>query len=101
MNEVAGGRRSRSGGWRKPPGGTHRRSASRPRAYIQRNIPNFEILNEGSPPDHRAWNAETVLEEIGVNFVENPCRAWPAGVMQVRGCARANASTSPGALPAS
>ena len=39
--------------------------------YIERNIPNFEILTEEALEiiEH---NAETVLEEIGVNFVENP-----------------------------
>src|SRR6056300_288954 len=39
--------------------------------YIERNIPNFEILNEEALEiiEH---NAETILEEIGVNFVNNP-----------------------------
>ncbi|HKL65750.1 MAG TPA: trimethylamine methyltransferase family protein [Roseovarius sp.] len=39
--------------------------------YIERNIPNFEILTEEALQiiEH---NAETVLEEIGVNFVQNP-----------------------------
>ncbi|MGR3461533.1 MAG: trimethylamine methyltransferase family protein [Roseovarius sp.] len=39
--------------------------------YIERNIPNFEILTEEALEiiEH---NAETVLEEIGVNFVQNP-----------------------------
>ena len=39
--------------------------------YIERNIPNFEVLNEEALQiiEH---NAETVLEEIGVNFPENP-----------------------------
>ncbi len=39
--------------------------------YIERNIPNFEILSEEALEiiEH---NAETVLEEIGVNFVQNP-----------------------------
>ncbi|MBW4708807.1 trimethylamine methyltransferase family protein [Roseobacter sp. YSTF-M11] len=39
--------------------------------YIERNIPNFEILTEEAL-DIIETNAETVLEEIGVNFVENP-----------------------------
>ena len=39
--------------------------------YIERNIPNFEVLNEEALEiiEH---NAETILEEIGVNFVNNP-----------------------------
>ncbi|GHE85038.1 trimethylamine methyltransferase [Aliiroseovarius zhejiangensis] len=38
---------------------------------IARNIPNLEILNDEALEiiEH---NAETVLEEVGVNFVENP-----------------------------
>ena len=39
--------------------------------FIERNIPNFEILNEEALQIIE-YNAETVLEEIGVNFVENP-----------------------------
>ena len=39
--------------------------------YIERNIPNFEILNEEAL-EIIETNAETVLEEIGVNFVNNP-----------------------------
>ena len=38
--------------------------------FIERNIPNFEILNEEALEIIES-NAETVLEEIGVNFVEN------------------------------
>ncbi len=39
--------------------------------YIERNIPDFEVLNDEALEiiEH---NAETILEEIGVNFVENP-----------------------------
>ncbi len=39
--------------------------------YIERNIPNFEILTEEALQIIEA-NAETVLAEIGVNFVDNP-----------------------------
>jgi trimethylamine--corrinoid protein Co-methyltransferase len=39
--------------------------------YIERNIPNFEILNEEALEIIEA-NAETVLAEIGVNFPSNP-----------------------------
>lgn len=39
--------------------------------YIERKIPNLEMLDEAALEiiEH---NAETVLEEIGVNFVDNP-----------------------------
>ncbi|MAC82373.1 MAG: trimethylamine methyltransferase [Rhodobacteraceae bacterium] len=39
--------------------------------YIERNIPNFEILN-AEALEIIETNAETVLAEIGVNFVNNP-----------------------------
>lgn len=39
--------------------------------YIERNIPNFEILN-AEAIEIIEHNAETVLEEIGVDFVDNP-----------------------------
>ena len=39
--------------------------------YIERKIPNFEILNAEAIEIIEA-NAETVLEEIGVAFVDNP-----------------------------
>ncbi len=39
--------------------------------YIERNIPNFEILNEEALQIIEA-NAETILEEVGVNFLDNP-----------------------------
>jgi len=39
--------------------------------FIERNIPNFEILN-AEALEIIEYNAETVLEEIGVNFVDNP-----------------------------
>ena len=38
---------------------------------ISRNIPNLEILNDEAL-EIIEYNAETVLEEVGVNFVENP-----------------------------
>lgn len=63
-------RRSRSGG------GAARRAARGSTAvesvkYIERNIPNFEVLNAEALEIIEA-NAETVLQEIGVNFVNNP-----------------------------
>ncbi|WP_415920707.1 trimethylamine methyltransferase family protein [Tateyamaria sp. SN6-1] len=39
--------------------------------FIERNIPNFEVLNEEAL-EIIETNAETVLEEIGVNFPDNP-----------------------------
>ena len=66
----AGGRRSRTGG------GAARRAA-RTRVdvetarFIERNVPNFELLNQEALEIIEA-NAETVLEEIGVDFIDNP-----------------------------
>lgn len=39
--------------------------------YIERKIPNYEMFDEETL-DIIERNAETVLEEIGVNFVDNP-----------------------------
>ncbi|MEP0961563.1 MAG: trimethylamine methyltransferase family protein [Roseobacter sp.] len=39
--------------------------------YIERNIPNFEVLTEEAL-EIIETNAEIILEEVGVNFVENP-----------------------------
>ncbi|MEO1284761.1 MAG: trimethylamine methyltransferase family protein, partial [Pseudomonadota bacterium] len=39
--------------------------------YIERNIPNFEVLTEEAL-DIIETNAETILEEVGVNFIDNP-----------------------------
>ena len=39
--------------------------------YIERNIPNYEVLGEEALQMIET-NAETVLAEIGVNFVDNP-----------------------------
>ena len=84
MNEVAG-RRARGGG------GASRRAertavSFETARFIERNIPNFEILNEEALQiiEH---NAEVVLEEIGVNFVENPAALdlWRAAGADVRG----------------
>ena len=84
MNEVAG-RRARGGG------GVARRAertavSFETARFISRNIPNFEILNEEALAIIE-WNADTVLEEIGVNFLENePALAlWRAAGADVRG----------------
>lgn len=39
--------------------------------FIERNIPNFEILNEEAL-EIIEYNADTVLEEVGINFLDNP-----------------------------
>ena len=72
--------------------------------YISRNIPNFEVLNEEALEIIEA-NAETVLAEIGVNFVENPTalERWREAGADVegervripRGMARKLCSTAP------
>lgn len=63
-------RRSRGGG-----GAARRAERTTPRVeamrYITRNIPNFEVLNDEAL-EVIEYNAETVLEEIGVNFLDNP-----------------------------
>jgi len=66
-----GGRRRGAGG-----GGAARRAertgpSTEVARYIERNIPNFEILTAEALEIIEA-NAETILAEIGVNFVENP-----------------------------
>lgn len=85
MNDAAVGRRARGGG------GASRRAertaiSFETARFIERNIPNFEILNEEALQIIE-WNAETVLEEIGVNFVENPAALdlWKAAGADVRG----------------
>ncbi len=54
--------------------------------YIERNIPNFEVLTEEAL-DIIETNAETVLEEIGVNFVNNPeaLERWKAAGAEISG----------------
>ncbi|WP_170338881.1 trimethylamine methyltransferase family protein [Ruegeria arenilitoris] len=70
MTEASTRRRVRGGG-----GAARRAERTAVRIetakYIERNIPNFEILNDEALEIIEA-NAETVLEEVGVNFVDNP-----------------------------
>ncbi|WP_127561578.1 trimethylamine methyltransferase family protein [Nioella ostreopsis] len=71
MSDAATARRRGRGG-----GGAARRAersavSIETARYIERNIPNFEVLTEEALEIIEA-NAETVLEEIGVNFVDNP-----------------------------
>ncbi|THH38422.1 trimethylamine methyltransferase [Aliishimia ponticola] len=85
MSEAAARRRGRGGG-----GAARRAERSavsfETAKYIERNIPNFEILNEEALDIIEA-NAETVLEEIGVNFINNPgaLARWKEAGADVRG----------------
>ena len=104
MNEAAStGRRTRGGG------GAARRAertavSLETARFIERNIPNFEIL-DAEALEIIEHNAETILEEIGVAFVENPAalERWRAAGADVqgervrlpRGLARQLAATAP------
>lgn len=100
---VTSGRRARGGG------GAARRAertavSVETAKYIERNIPNYEVLTEDALDVIEA-NAETVLAEIGVNFVENPAALdrWRAAGAEVdgervripRGLARKLCATAP------
>ncbi|WP_106744292.1 trimethylamine methyltransferase family protein [Yoonia maritima] len=100
---VRSGRRARGGG------GAARRAertavSIETAKYIERNIPNYEVLNEEALQVIEA-NAETVLAEIGVNFVDNPAalERWKAAGADVvgervripRGLARKLCETAP------
>ena len=103
MSDTGAGRRVRGGG-----GATRRAERTavsfETAKFIERNIPNFEILNEEALQIIE-WNAETVLEEIGVNFVENEAalQRWREAGADVkgervhipRGLARKLCSTAP------
>jgi len=103
MTETNTRRRSRSGG-----GAARRAERTAVRIetakYIERNIPDFEVLNEEALDIIEA-NAETVLEEIGVNFADNPAalERWRQAGADVdgervrlpRGMARELIKTSP------
>ena len=86
MSEAAlSSRRSRGGG------GAARRAertavSIETARYIERNIPNFEVLTEEALEIIEA-NAETVLAEVGVNFVQNPAalERWRAAGADVQG----------------
>jgi trimethylamine--corrinoid protein Co-methyltransferase len=104
MSDAATARRRGRGG-----GGAARRAersavSIETAKYIERNIPNFEVLTEEALEIIEA-NAETVLEEIGVNFVENPAalERWREAGAEVdgervrlpKGLARKLCSTAP------
>lgn len=85
MSEVETGRRARSGG-----GAARRaeRTAVRIEStrFIERNIPDFEVLN-AEALDLIEWNSDTILEEVGVRFPEQPeaLARWKAAGADVRG----------------
>jgi len=104
MNDASTSRRRGRGG-----GGAARRAersaiSIETAKYIERKIPNLDIRSEEALEIIEA-NAETVLEEIGVNFVENPAaldRWREAGAMVEgervrlpRGLARKLCATAP------
>ncbi len=88
MSETAeagsGSRRGRGGGAARRAERTATSIFTAP--YIRRRIPNYEILDEEGLALIEA-NAETVLEEIGVNFVDNPpaLELWRDAGADVRG----------------
>ena len=101
---AARSRRARGGG-----GGAARRAertavSVETARYIERNIPNFEVLTEEAL-EIIETNAETILEEVGVNFVENSAALdrWREAGAEVtgdrvripRGLARKLISTAP------
>uniref|UniRef100_UPI00356339BF trimethylamine methyltransferase family protein n=1 Tax=Phaeovulum sp. TaxID=2934796 RepID=UPI00356339BF len=103
MSDETGGRRARGGGGaaRRADRTAVRQEFTR---FIERNIPNFDILNEEALAIIEA-NAETVLAEVGVNFVDNPAalQRWRDAGAEVqgervrlpRGLARALCATAP------
>lgn len=88
MSETAeagsGSRRGRGGGAARRAERTAPKIEAAP--YILRRIPNYEILDEEGLALIEA-NAETVLEEIGVNFADNPAalELWRGAGADVRG----------------
>ncbi len=103
MSESAGRRRGRGGG------GAARRAERtavkiETAKYIDRNIPLFEVLTDEALDIIEA-NAETILEEVGVNFVDNPAalERWKAAGASIdgervripRGLARELCKTAP------
>jgi len=104
MSEAAASRKGRGGG------GAARRAertavSVETAKYIERNIPLFEVLNDEALGIIEA-NAETILHEIGVNFVQNPAalERWRDAGADVegervripRGLARKLIATAPG-----
>lgn len=82
-DEQGRGRRSGGGAARRAERTAVRQEFAR---YIERNIPNLEILNDEAL-EIIETNAETVLAEIGVNFVDNPAALalWRAAGAEIEG----------------
>ena len=84
-NQAQPRKRARGGG-----GAARRAERTAPKLeaarFIERRIPNFDILHEEALQIIET-NAETVLEEIGVSFVENPraLERWKQAGADVRG----------------
>jgi trimethylamine--corrinoid protein Co-methyltransferase len=103
MTEAGPARRGRGGGGaarRAERSAVHFETAR----FIERNIPNFEILTPEALEIIEA-NAETLLAEVGVNFVENPAalERWRKAGAEIdgervrvpRGLARQLCATAP------
>ena len=90
MSEATVEERSPARGRRAGGGAARRAERTAPKIeaarFIERRIPNFEILDEEGLALIEA-NAETLLEEIGVNFVDNPpaLALWRDAGADVRG----------------
>ena len=103
MSRRGGSSRGRKGG-----GAAKRAERTRIRIetakFIERSIPNFELLSSEAL-ELIEWNADLVLEEIGVNFLDNPraLRLWKEAGAEIdgervripRGLARSLCSTAP------
>src|ERR1700686_1147052 len=87
MNEQ----NSQAGHARRPSGRDAKRAARAARAgasipYITRKIPYYEVLDEEGPA-LREHNADTILEEIGIDFRDDPeaLEIWKAAGADVKG----------------
>ncbi len=71
MSEADAPRRSRRGGGREALRAARLRGSVRHDAYVQRKVPVYEVLAEDGLAliEH---NADTILEEIGIEFREDP-----------------------------
>jgi trimethylamine--corrinoid protein Co-methyltransferase len=101
-DQIATARRQRGGGTARR---AERTAVSLETArFIERNVPNYEVLTAEALEVIEA-NAETLLAEVGVNFVENPAALarWRDAGAEVqgervrlpRGLARALCATAP------
>ncbi len=64
-------RRTRGGGGRSGKRAARKISQTHRSAYIERNIPYYEVLDESGLAQIE-YNADTVLEEIGIEFRDDP-----------------------------